>query len=173
MERHLHQCGIGPGGFQHQRQANCNDTTGESQRVFAIGPVGSGGGPSNCTTSSGGPQYLLGRYAKPSWQTGTGVPSDGKRDIPDMSLFAGTDSPALLCGLRGGPAKRGTCNLTANGYSDFRWISAELRFRSGVRRHRRADRSEAQDERREISITVLYPLAATNSHGRVAIRTIP
>jgi pseudomonalisin len=27
-------------------------------------------------------------YNKPSWQTGTGVPSDGKRDVPDVSLTA-------------------------------------------------------------------------------------
>jgi subtilase family serine protease len=27
-------------------------------------------------------------YAKPPWQTGTGVPADGARDIPDVSLFA-------------------------------------------------------------------------------------
>jgi trimeric autotransporter adhesin len=27
-------------------------------------------------------------YPKPSWQTGTGVPTDGVRDIPDVSLFA-------------------------------------------------------------------------------------
>ena len=27
-------------------------------------------------------------YAKPSWQTGAGVPSDSKRDLPDVSLFA-------------------------------------------------------------------------------------
>lgn len=27
-------------------------------------------------------------YAKPSWQTGTGVPNDGVRDVPDVSLFA-------------------------------------------------------------------------------------
>ena len=28
-------------------------------------------------------------YAKPSWQTGvTGIPNDGVRDIPDVSLFA-------------------------------------------------------------------------------------
>jgi pseudomonalisin len=25
-------------------------------------------------------------YAKPSWQTGSGVPADGKRDVPDVSL---------------------------------------------------------------------------------------
>ena len=27
-------------------------------------------------------------YAKPSWQTGTGVPTDGRRDVPDVSLSA-------------------------------------------------------------------------------------
>ncbi len=27
-------------------------------------------------------------YSKPSWQTGTGVPSDGARDVPDVSLTA-------------------------------------------------------------------------------------
>ncbi len=27
-------------------------------------------------------------YAKPAWQAGTGVPADGKRDVPDVSLSA-------------------------------------------------------------------------------------
>ncbi len=27
-------------------------------------------------------------YSKPSWQTGTGVPTDGRRDVPDISLTA-------------------------------------------------------------------------------------
>ena len=27
-------------------------------------------------------------YAKPAWQTGTGVPADGKRDVPDVALTA-------------------------------------------------------------------------------------
>jgi pseudomonalisin len=34
--------------------------------------------------SSGGGASIV--YAKPSWQTGTGVPADGKRDVPDVSL---------------------------------------------------------------------------------------
>jgi pseudomonalisin len=36
--------------------------------------------------ASGGGASTL--YAKPSWQTGTGVPADGKRDVPDVSLTA-------------------------------------------------------------------------------------
>ncbi len=40
----------------------------------------------NIVGGSGAPSSL---YSKPSWQTGIlGVPSDGKRDLPDVSLFA-------------------------------------------------------------------------------------
>ena len=53
------------------------------------------GGPSGCATGAPDP-YTLGvvsgtcaGYAKPSWQSGfIGNPSDGVRDIPDVSLFA-------------------------------------------------------------------------------------
>src|SRR5882672_10220901 len=37
-------------------------------------------------------------FGKPSWQTGTGVPSDGARDVPDISLNASTaHDPYLVC----------------------------------------------------------------------------
>jgi hypothetical protein len=53
------------------------------------------GGVSNCTTNSStptstswDPTSCSGGYAKPSWQTGVaGIPADGKRDLPDISLF--------------------------------------------------------------------------------------
>jgi pseudomonalisin len=35
-------------------------------------------------------------YSKPSWQTGTGVPSDGKRDLPDISLTAAVHDGYLV-----------------------------------------------------------------------------
>lgn len=47
--------------------------------------AGSGGASSNATSDS---QVNPSGYPKPSWQTGTGVPQDGVRDIPDVSLFA-------------------------------------------------------------------------------------
>lgn len=43
------------------------------------------GGPSNCSNVSGG---TCSGTAKPAWQTGTGVPNDGVRDVPDISFFA-------------------------------------------------------------------------------------
>jgi subtilase family serine protease len=55
--------------------------------------AGGSGGASNCaigsgTTSSGGWAACTAGYPKPSWQSGTGVPSDTVRDLPDVSLFA-------------------------------------------------------------------------------------
>ncbi len=50
-----------------------------------------GGGPSSCINPTGTFPTVTcnGRYSKPSWQSGAGVPNDGARDIPDVSLFAG------------------------------------------------------------------------------------
>ena len=54
--------------------------------------VSGSGGPSSCSTgveaANGTYSSCTAGYAKPSWQTGTGVPADGVRDLPDVSLFA-------------------------------------------------------------------------------------
>lgn len=53
------------------------------------------GGASGCTSgagSSGAYTACTGGYAKPGWQTGAGVPADGARDLPDVSLFAAAGS---------------------------------------------------------------------------------
>jgi hypothetical protein len=47
--------------------------------------------------------------AKPSWQSGvTGIPADGKRDLPDVSLTAAPHDPLLIC-------LRGSCVPNAQG----------------------------------------------------------
>jgi hypothetical protein len=54
-----------------------------------------GGGASSCmnsTTDVSGQTVCLAGYAKPVWQTAPGVPSDGVRDLPDVSLFASAGS---------------------------------------------------------------------------------
>ena len=43
---------------------------------------------------SGGVSSL---YAKPTWQTGVGVPKDGARDLPDFSLSASLHDGYLVC----------------------------------------------------------------------------
>jgi len=69
---------------------------------------GGGGGPSNCSSStvsvSGTTETVTctGGYAKPSWQSGTGVPSDGLRDTPDLALNASPDDDGYAFCVLGG-----------------------------------------------------------------------
>ena len=67
----------------------CNSSTGKANDLTT---ASGSGGPSGCATgkasTSGVVSGTCKGYAKPSWQTLVGVPSDGVRDIPDVSLFA-------------------------------------------------------------------------------------
>jgi hypothetical protein len=75
-------------------EALCNDAS-DSETYYNLVVIGAGsGGISNCTAPTGSTiATCTGGYAKPSWQTGTGVPADGKRDVPDVSLFASSGLP--------------------------------------------------------------------------------
>jgi Pro-kumamolisin, activation domain/Bacterial Ig-like domain (group 3) len=78
-----------------------NSLTG-SDISSLVDTVGGSGGASNCTSSDGSTvASCTGGYAKPSWQGGvTGIPNDNKRDIPDVSFFAGNGilgSAYLIC----------------------------------------------------------------------------
>ncbi len=69
---------------------------------FFVNAQGAGGGGSTCTTSTGGTvSSCAGGYGKPSWQAGvTGIPGDGKRDIPDVSFLSAAglwNSAYLIC----------------------------------------------------------------------------
>jgi pro-kumamolisin-like protein/centrosomal CEP192-like protein len=99
----------------------CNDATGLDLPDLIVISAGSGG-KSACTTPSGTtPATCAGGYPKPSWQTGTGVPADGKRDLPDVSLFAsagypdGIDGSAYLFCLSSASPK-GTCDYSDPDY---------------------------------------------------------
>jgi subtilase family serine protease len=73
-------------GYSSNALTNCNDP---NLLDIAVWTVGGGGGKSGCTVNNGNnPSSCSGGYAKPSWQTGKGVPSDAKRDLPDVALFA-------------------------------------------------------------------------------------
>ena len=66
----------------------CYSATGEAYWDTSAGS----GGPSGCATGQSAEPGIVGGtcagYAKPSWQSLTGVPNDGVRDLPDISLFA-------------------------------------------------------------------------------------
>jgi hypothetical protein len=49
--------------------------------------VAASGGPSSCSSLDANSK-CIGGYQKPEWQGGTGIPQDGVRDLPDVSLFA-------------------------------------------------------------------------------------
>jgi len=67
----------------------CNSSAGEAN---FLNDTGGSGGPSGCATGtpslSGVVSGTCAGWAKPSWQKLVGNPSDGVRDIPDVSLFA-------------------------------------------------------------------------------------
>jgi subtilase family serine protease len=71
-----------------------NDTTENIQAGFGLSA--SGGGASSCGVSSG--NTCEAGFSKPNWQTGTGVPNDGVRDVPDVSMAASADHDGyILC----------------------------------------------------------------------------
>lgn len=57
-------------------------------------------GAAGCSTAGiwaggGGPSAI---FSKPSWQSGVaGIPADGRRDLPDVSLTASSHDPYLVC----------------------------------------------------------------------------
>ena len=66
----------------------CNSKAGAPYYITTAGS----GGPSGCATGTPTISSVVSGtcagWAKPSWQSLTGNPSDGVRDIPDVSLFA-------------------------------------------------------------------------------------
>ena len=62
-------------------------------------------------SGSGGASSI---YAKPSWQAGTGVPKDGARDLPDLSLTAaGGHDGYLMCAQNSCQTDPNTGELTS------------------------------------------------------------
>jgi Pro-kumamolisin, activation domain len=61
-------------------------------------------------------------FGKPTWQTGTGVPADGARDVPDISLAASnTHDPYLVCSSLSG-------TTTSSCQNGFRNSTTDLNF---------------------------------------------
>jgi hypothetical protein len=70
-----------------------------------------GGGASSCisrTFDGSGNEICAAGYPKPSWQTGPGVPQDGVRDLPDVSLAAAAEHDPFIVCFEGG------CEWTTN-----------------------------------------------------------
>jgi hypothetical protein len=132
--------------------------------------VAGSGGPSNCaypTTVSGGIECTTsaGLYGipKPAWQSGTGVPNDQVRDIPDVSLFAGdgmNSSFYVFCEMDAntGAGSTSSCDVNAP-YQDFQGAggtSGSAQAFGGIM----ALVNQKTGQRQGNANYVLYPLAA-------------
>jgi subtilase family serine protease len=73
----------GPTALIYIPEMSWNDTTASLAQVPPQGFAATGGGASTI-------------FGKPSWQAGTGVPADGKRDVPDIALNASNFHDAYL-----------------------------------------------------------------------------
>ncbi len=123
-------------------EATWNDSTYNNTTLSQNVPVGietgdatndnisaGSGGQSNCavnTTTNTATGTCTSGYAKPSWQTGSGVPNDNVRDIPDVSLLAGDGTYGGLWAVCDGntagfdnAGNSGTANCVADSSGDF------------------------------------------------------
>jgi len=117
----------------------CNDIANQEilyddYDIVVTNPVGGSGGMSNCTSSDGSnPTSCSGGYAKPTWQTGPGVPNDGKRDLPDLSLFGSdgliTESFYVDCEE---DAVGAPCNLADGDFLEIGGTSASAQVMAGI-----------------------------------------
>jgi subtilase family serine protease len=132
-----------------------NDTAASLALVPPKGLAATGGGASTI-------------FGKPSWQTGTGVPADGKRDVPDVALsasnfhdsylicsqdyFAGSNPPVTSCttGFRASNNSLSAIGGTSAGAPSFAGVLALL------------NQATASNGLGNVNPT-LYQLAAANS----------
>jgi subtilase family serine protease len=96
-----------PGNFW-----NSSNSTGDTSAIQYIPEeVWNDTSTTNGIEAGGGGKSTL--FGKPSWQTGTGVPSDGARDVPDLSLNASPNHDGYLFCASGADAT--SCS---NGFLD-------------------------------------------------------
>lgn len=139
--------------------AACGTVSPDGRDVIA-----GGGGPSGCAIFNS--YFCLSGYPKPSWQTGSGVPADGVRDLPDVALFSGDGSNAstsfyVFCQAdanTGSGSSTSSCNLNSP-YLDFQG-GGGTSFTAPIFAGIMALVNQKTGERQGNANFVLYPLAA-------------
>ncbi len=95
-----------------------NDVGHATEKVWNDGIGASGGGASEF-------------FSKPGYQTGSGVPADGARDVPDIALIASPEFPGVFWGHDVGGTGQITCciggtSLAAPIWAGFSRVIAQL-----------------------------------------------
>jgi hypothetical protein len=137
----------------------CNNSEAQQDGFLIVG--GGSGGASNCTASTTiSPSSCTGGYAKPAWQNVTGVPADGKRDVPDVSLFASNgfnNSFYIVCQSD----VTNVCGLTNENFSGFGGTSVSSPAFAGIM----ALVDQKTGERQGNANYVFYKMAATAANN--------
>src|SRR3984957_9868644 len=137
----------------------CNNTEAGQGGFIAVN--GGSGGASNCTSStSASPTSCSGGYAKPLWQNVAGVPADGKRDVPDVSLFASNgfnNSFYIVCQSD----EVNTCDLSTGSFLGFGGTSVSSPAFAGIM----ALVNQKTGERQGNANYVFYKMAATAANN--------
>ncbi len=101
-----------------------NNANGGSAAKYIPETVWNDSSTANGFSSTGGGKSIF--FAKPSWQNGAGVPADGARDVPDISVDASNGhDPYLFCSTDAGATscssgfRDSSSNLTAAGGTSF------------------------------------------------------
>jgi uncharacterized protein (TIGR03437 family) len=81
-------------------------------------------------SASGGGRSVL--FSKPSWQIGPGVPSDGARDVPDISLNTSDDHDPYVVYTSGSPAAYGGTSFAAPTFAGMTSLLNQKLGSSGV-----------------------------------------
>ena len=148
---------------------NVLDFLPEAEEGALLNAVGGSGGPSGCAignpTSAGIVSGSCRGYAKPYWQNLVGVPDDGVRDIPDVSLFASNgfwgDYYAVCISDPTGDSGFTPCSGDPSTWAGFGGTSVSSPIWAGIQ----ALVNQKTGQRWGNSNTVLYGLAA-NEYGR-------
>ena len=78
-------------------------------------------GGSGLWAGGGGPSSV---YSKPAWQTGVGVPADGWRDVPDVSLTAAGHDGYIIC-MNGGYYTVGGTSASTPSFAGLMALTAQ------------------------------------------------
>jgi uncharacterized protein (TIGR03437 family) len=90
--------------------ATTNGAFGGSALSYIPEVVWNDSSPAEIEASTGGMSTF---FAKPAWQTGTGVPNDGHRDIPDVAVAGSVQHDGYLIVLNGAETVTGGSSASA------------------------------------------------------------
>jgi hypothetical protein len=153
-----------------------NDTCANSGSLTGCSTVasdgsdlaGGGGGQSNCAASTtintlqGTTIQCTAGNPKPAWQSGTGVPADLVRDVPDISMFSGdgyANSLYVFCEADVLTSGESSCVVTSTGVnlSGVGGTSVAVQVFGGI-----MALVNQKYGRQGVANYVLYPLAASS-----------